>query len=281
MQTIKIYPKRLAERQPAMEFLDGSRHAIDTVFPDTYEFFEDLARLIEQEPSGAITSHERFYLATIGIEKGEPFRPDATTKRLLGDAARLGSAIARTNTFASSDPERIVYRDRHWEAAFVGGSASWDSQGYVNVDRRAAFAYAAIGMSPSMVARVIGAGSQYLLTMRDENGEYLAGVKRYRLRLPAHIPVKHFWSVVVYDAESRSMLDNGQSFPTVSQYTGPAINSDGSVDIYFGPHAPAGREKNWIETVEGRGWFTILRFYGPLQSFFDRTWKPSDIERSG
>jgi hypothetical protein len=199
-------------------------------------------------------------------------------KRLLDDAARLGSAIARANTFASTDPDRVVYRDRRWEWAFIGGSASWDSQGYVNVDRRAAFAYAAIGMSPAMVARVVGAGSQYLWTMRDASGEYLDGGRTYRLRLPPNIPVANFWSVVAYDAESRSMIESSRPYPTVSQYTGPDLNSDGSVDVYFGPRAPRGREKNWIETVEGRGWFAILRFYGPAQAFFDRTWKPGDVE---
>jgi hypothetical protein len=281
MESISIYPRRLADRPPAMEFLDASGHSIDTVFPDTYEFFEDLAQLIQQEPSGAVSSHERFYLASIGIAKGQPFQSDDAIKRLLGNAARLGSAMARANTFASNDPDRIVYPDRHWEWPFIGGSVAWDSQGYVNVDRRAAFAYAALGMSPAMVMRTIGTGSQYLWTMRDASGEYLDGAKRYRLRLPANIPVKHFWSVVAYDSESRSMLENGQPFPTVSQYTGPAINSDGSVDIFFGPRPPVAKEKNWIETIEGRGWFTLLRFYGPLHSFFDRTWKPGDIERSG
>jgi len=278
METIKIYPQDRANDPPAMDFLDASGQAIDTVFPDSYEFFEDLARLIDQEPAGAVSSHERFALATLGIEKGRPFRPDDGMKRLLDDAARLGSAIARANTFASTDPDRVVYRDRRWEWAFIGGSASWDSQGYVNVDRRAAFAYAAIGMSPAMVARGVGAGSQYLWTMRDASGEYLDGGRTYRLRLPPNIPVANFWSVVAYDAESRSMIESSRPYPTVSQYTGPDLNSDGSVDVYFGPRAPRGREKNWIETVEGRGWFAILRFYGPAQAFFDRTWKPGDVE---
>jgi hypothetical protein len=278
MQTIKIYPHGTAATPPPMEFLDGSGGVIDTVFPDSFEFFEDLARLIEQEPSGAVSSHERFLLASIGIEKGRSFHPDANLKRLLAGAARLGSAIARANTFASSDPERVVYQDRRWEWAFIGGSASWDSDGYVNIDRRAAFAYAAIGMSPAMVPRVVGSGSQYLWTMRDASGEYLDGGRGYRLRLPAKIPVKTFWSVVAYDSESRSMIENGRPFPTVSQYTAPAVNPDGSVDVFFGPRAPRGKEKNWIETVEGRGWFTLLRFYGPTQAFFDQTWKPGDIE---
>ena len=278
LESMRIHSLSRIAHPPDMVFLNGSKHEIDTVFPDTYEFFEHLARLVELEPEDVVSPQERFFLASIGIQKGKPFHPDASRRKLLGEAARLGSAIARTNTFASTDPERLVYPDRMWEWAFIGGSASFDSQGFVNVDRRAAFAYAAIGMSPAMVEKQVGAGSQYLWTMHSSSGAFLDGGKNYRLHLPENIPVKLFWSVVVYDSESRSMLRNGGRFPTVSQYTGPAINPDGSVDIYFGPLAPRGKEKNWIETVEDKGWFPLLRFYGPLQPFFDKTWKPGDIE---
>jgi hypothetical protein len=277
MKSIKIYPLSKASHPPAMSFINGSGRDIDTVFPDTYAFFEDLAQLVEQEPTDLLSPNERFELASIGIEKGKPFHPDADQKAQLISAVRLASAIARANTFASNDPARLIYPDRRWEWLFIGGSASWDSQGYVNTDRRAAFAYAAIGMSPAMVLKIVGAGSQYYWTPRDSTGAYLDGGKSYRLHLPPNIPVKNFWSVVVYDASSRSMLQNGEKFPTVSQYTGPNINADGSVDIYFGPTLPKGKEKNWIRTVNGKGWFPIIRFYGPLQPFFDKSWKPDDI----
>ena len=152
----------------------------------------------------------------------------------------LPSAIARTNSFDSDDPARLVYPDRAWEWAFIGGSATWDSQGYVNTDRRSSFAYIAIGMSPAMVEKHVGTGSQYLWTPRDASGAFLDGGKRYRLHIPPNIPVKNFWSVVAYDADSRSILRSGQPFPSVSTYTGPAANADGSIDIDFGPEAPTG-----------------------------------------
>ena len=275
---LKIYPLARAENPPSMMLIDGSQHDIETVFSDSYSFYEDLAELIDEEPADAVPPYERFHLASIGIEKGKAFLPDVGRRQLLTDAACLASAIARTNTFASNDAERLVYPDRRWEWAFLGGSAEWDSQGFVNSDRRAAFAYAAIGMSAAMVRKVIGQGSQYLWTMRDTDGKYLDGGRTYRLRLPNKIPVAQFWSVVVYDPMSRSMLKTGQRFPSVSQYTNPARNDDGSIEIYFGPQVPREHSANWIETLEQRGWFALLRFYGPTRPFFDKVWKPSDIE---
>jgi len=281
MKMVKTYPLATAADPPAMVFLNGSGKAIDTIFPDNFEYFESLAVLVEKEPVDAIPPSDRFLLASIGIEKGKPFKPDASTKELLAEAARVGAAMARANTFASRDPMAKVYPDRRWEWAFVGGSSTWDAQGYVNVDNRAAWNYAATGNSPAMVQRTVGSGSQYLVVTRDASGAFLDGGKNYRLHLPPNVPVKLFWSVVVYDALSRSELQNDERFPSVSQYTGPVANSDGSVDVYFGPRAPTGKEKNWIKTAPGKGWFPYLRFYSPTEAFFDKTWRPDDIVEIG
>ena len=281
MKTTKIYPLAQATDPPAMIFLNGSGKPIDTIFPDNYEYFESLAAAVEKEPVDAIPPSDRFLLASIGIEKGKPFKPDANTQQLLAEAARVGAAMARANTFASRDTEARVYPDRRWEWAFVGGSASWDAQGYVNVDNRAAWNYAATVNSPAMVERIVGSGSQYLVVTRDAGGAFLDGGKNYRLHLPPNVPVKLFWSIVVYDSQSRSELQNGERFPSVSQYTGPVANTDGSVDIYFGPQAPVGKEKNWIKTVPGKGWFPYLRFYSPTEAFFDKTWRPDDVVENG
>jgi len=97
--------------------------------------------------------------------------------------------------------------------------------------------------------------------------------------LPAGIPAKDFWSVTVYDPETRSLLQNGQPKPSLSTYDQPEVNADGFVDIYFGPLPPEGKEKNWIKTLPGKGWFTYIRLYGPLAPYFDKTWKPDDIVR--
>jgi hypothetical protein len=282
LKTLQVYPLSQAKpkAQPQTVFFDASHQEIDTLFTDDARYFDDLAWIVEREPEAMFASHERFHLASLGIEKGRPHRPDAARRRLLDEAARLGSAVARANSFASEDPAARVYPDRRWEWAFIGGSATWDSQGYVNTDRRAAFAYIAIGMSPAMVEKHVGAGSQYLMTAHDSEGAFLDGGRSYRLRVPAKIPVKNFWSVVAYDADSRSILRNSQDFPTVSTYTGPDANRDGSIDIWFGPRAHTSGSKNWIQTTPGKGWFTLFRFYGPLEPFFDKSWKPGDIERT-
>ena len=187
MKTAKVYPLaqgcQSATDEVRQRLRQGSRHRL----LGHRRFFDDLAWLIEREPQDVIPSHERFQLAAIGIEKGKAFKPDAARRKLLDEAARFAAAIARTNSFASDDPARLVYPDRNWEWAFIGGSASWDSQGYVNTDRRAAFAYIAIGMSPAMVEKHVGKGSQYLWTPRDASGKFLDGGKKYRL----HIPPRH------------------------------------------------------------------------------------------
>jgi hypothetical protein len=152
--------------------------------------------------------------------------------------------------------------------------------GVLQVDRRAYVYYMAVGNSPAMMAKNIGLGSYYLWTYKDGAGGFLDGAKNYKLHIPANVPAKDFWSVLVYDSLSRSELQNRQKFPSVSLYSGPKVNGDGSVDVYFGPTMPAGQEKNWIQTVPGKGWFPIFRFYGPLEPLFEKTWKLNDIEQT-
>jgi hypothetical protein len=153
--------------------------------------------------------------------------------------------------------------------------------GTLEIDRRAYVYYMAAGNSPSMMARNIGVGSQYLWTYKDADADFLAGDRSYKLTIPPHVPINNFWSVLVYDALSRSELQNSQPFPSVSMYGDPGPNTDGSVDVYFGPVMPKGQDKNWIETVPGKGWFPIFRFYGPLEPFYDRSWKLPDIVKAG
>ena len=130
-----------------------------------------------------------------------------------------------------------------------------------------------------MVTKMVGLGSQYAGAMRDPDGNPFDGGKSYKLTIPANVPAKDFWSLVVYDTQTRSELQTSNPFPSLNNRRNPIeSNADGSVDVYFGPKAPQGKESNWIETVPGKSWFVILRLYGPLEPWFDKTWKPGEIE---
>jgi hypothetical protein len=278
MKQMKVYPLAQGSNPPAMEFLDGSGKAIDTIHPDTFEFFEMLAELVNDEPAEVFTPLERFQMQAIGIEKGKPFDPDPETRELLAEAARAGGAFARAVSFDSPSPDTYYYDDRQWQ--FVGDVPyNFVDDGVLDVDRRTYVYYMALGNSPAMMYRNIGVGSYYFWTYKDAAGSHLDGAANYKLNVPAKVPVNNFWSVLVYDSLSRSMLQTDQPFPAVSLYTGPAVNDDGSVDIYFGPDMPAeGKGKNWIQTIPGKGWFPIFRFYGPLEPLYDKTWKLNDVE---
>jgi len=132
-----------------------------------------------------------------------------------------------------------------------------------------------------MTLKLVGKGSQYAWGALDENGDYLDGSKSYRLNIPADPPAENFLSIVLYDPQTRSQLQTSQPFPSYNSEKGKdtvTYNEDGSVDLYFGPEAPEGLENNWIETVPGKGFFAILRLYSPTEPWFEKTWRPGDIE---
>jgi hypothetical protein len=132
--------------------------------------------------------------------------------------------------------------------------------------------------TPAMVTKMIGKGSQYAANNFDSDGKLLDGGVSYTLRIPANVPAKDFWSIVAYDPQTRSQLQTSQPFPARNNERHELRESeDGSIDLHFGPTAPPGRESNWIETIPGKGWFIILRLYGPTESWFDGTWRPGEI----
>jgi len=130
-----------------------------------------------------------------------------------------------------------------------------------------------------MDTKIVGKGSTYPWVALDANENALDGGKNYKLHLPPNIPVKDFWSVIVYSTQTRSMLQTDERFPSVSsQDKDLLVNADGSVDVYFGPKPPPGKEPNWVQTIPSQTWFTLLRLYGPLEPWFNRTWQPGEIE---
>ncbi len=252
----------------------------DSTHPRDIRYFNRLDKMVQYEPLSAFTPEELGLLNALGIVKGSEFQPDERMQRILADGVKLGDGMAKAIAFANRDPQAKIYPDRHWERIFIGGY-KFERDGARLLDARTLFHYAVIVITPAMEVKRVGVGSQYLATYKDASGAYLDGGQNYRLRLPAGIPAKDFWSVTVYDAETRSLLQNGQPKPSLSTYDQPEVNTDGSIEIYFGPEAPTGKVKNWIKTQPGKGWFAYLRLYGPLEPFFDQNWKPDDIIKEG
>lgn len=279
---LRIFPLAAIEDPPAMEFLSISRRVFNTIHANDVTFYEEVDAVIQREPIGLIDPETRGLLASIGIEKGRPFAPDDRMRAILRDAAAVANATARAIIFRHRGSEALVYDDRRWTTAFVGGDYRWlrgDGNGGRHLDARTLFFYLATVNTPAMAAKMVGAGSQYAGAMVDVHGDALDGARQYRLRLPAAVPAKDFWSIVVYDPQTRSELQTSQRFPSRnSERDDLRHNDDGSVDLFFGPSPQRGYENNWIETVPGKSWFTILRLYGPLEAWFDQTWRPGYIE---
>ena len=218
-------------------------------------------------------------LASIGIEKGKPFAPDERMKKILTEAAVVGNATARANAYRSRLTESYFYPNSAWGTCFVGGSYLFEHDGVRLLDARSYMFFYATGITPAMSIQKVGAGSAYAAAFVDADKKPFDGSKTYQLHLPPNIPAQQFWSLVLYDNQTRSMLQTDQQFPSIgSQKKGVVINSDKSVDIYFGPKAPAGKEGNWVQTWPGKGWNVILRLYGPMKPWFDKTWRPGEIE---
>lgn len=275
----RAYPLAKASNPPAMNFVNISGEKINTVHSNNFLFYEEVNQVIQEEPLDAVDPEVRGLLASVGIQKEKPFEPDARMKRILTDAAALGNATARAINFSTRAEEAFYYPNSAWKAVFVGNDYRFSPEGVLNLDARTLYYYMATGSSPSWVEKMVGQLSQYIFTEHDAAGHYLDGGKSYHLHLPANIPAKKFWSLLVYDPQTRSMLQTDQQFPSISSLKkGIVINPDTSVDVWFGPKAPEGREANWIQTVPGKGWFLMLRIYGPLDPWFDKTWKPGEIK---
>ena len=278
-RNFRVYPLARAADPPAMSFVNMSGAAFNTVFASDTSFFEHVAAAVREEPLEATDPETRGLLAAIGIRKDKPFAPDARMRGILADAAAVGNATARTITFSTRDPDAYLYPNSAWKVLWIGNDPGFAPGGVLNPDGRTLYFYCGWGVSPAVTVKMVGVGSQYAAADRDAAGRYLDGGKTYRLHLPPDVPAKDFWSLLVYDPQTRSMLQTDQRFPSISsQKEGLIVNSDTSVDVYFGPEPPPGNQTNWVQTIPGKGWWVILRLYGPLEPWFDKTWRPGEIE---
>ncbi|WP_208860827.1 DUF1254 domain-containing protein [Streptomyces griseoflavus] len=288
------------ERPDPPRFVEGSGLPVNTVPPGDTTYFDFASELVHDQPAEALDPEIAGALAAVGIVKGRPFEPDPRMREILTEAASVGNATART----------LACRPRPAEGAhYYGASSRWlngllvsgheflappaditdrgveprPDDGARKLNLRSWWWYLGVGISPAFTAPLPGVGSQYVFSLADQEGRALDGGRHYRLVLPPDIPAARFWSVTVYDNQTRSMLDTPQRFPRAGSqaYPTPAAvaGADGTTTVHFGPERPDGVPVgNWIQTMPGRGWFVVLRLYSPLQPFFDKTWRPGEIE---
>ncbi len=278
---LKIYPLAKADNPPATQFINFSGKSYNTVVTRGLKFYEGLNQIVQEEPIDAIGPEMRGNLAAIGIVKGQSFKPDARMQKLLIEAADIGAATARAITYQPRISGVEIYPDTHsaWTMGYANKNTSFTSDGAMNLDARVLFYYNATGVTPAMAMTRAGAGSDYGIAYLDANKKAFDGSKTYKLHLPPHVPVNNFWAVTLYDTQTRSLLQTDQPFPTLgSQSKGFEKSADGSYDLYFAPKAPKGNEGNWLQTIPGKSWFTILRMYGPLEPWINKSWRPSEIE---
>jgi hypothetical protein len=292
LQSAKIYPLNNEKGAKPMEFPDGSGVPANLLPRSDFSAFEQLKALIDSEPSSIASNDWLGMLATLGIVKGQPFNPDAKTRAMLDAAAKTGYKMSRVVGFEDSVSglSYVAYPGRHWLNPFASGTptnpygefadlAQLRRNGdYTDLNNRLWFFTDYYSISPGMISQIPGKGAKYGIAFVDSNNNPLTGDNDYRVHLPANIPAANFWSLTLYEAENGSGLANGQPYPSLGSRDKPAQNSDGSTDIYLGQKAPVGKEANWMATPAGRGYFVILRLYGPTEAAIDKSWIPGDVE---
>jgi len=284
LTTVKVSPLHPGPDWTDPTFLDLTPIPQDTT-PDRWEgtldYWRAVHEVVDSEPpyEGFRTAYGE--LAALGIAKGRPFDPDERMRGILEQAARMGQAQMRVQSFADRRPDRVVWPDRQWEwAALRFENGDFDRTDSVDTEARDKWYYQAIGSSPAMFRRDTKAGSLYWLGHRDADGDYLDGANTYRLTVPLPAPAKLFWSVTVYDAETRSQVQAEQGRAVLSSlFDFGDLGDVDHVDLQFGPTRPAEQDHHWIQTKPGVGWFVYLRLYGPEEAAFDGSWKPGDFER--
>ena len=290
IEQTRIYPLDKKDSAKPMEFPDASNVPVNMLFPPDGSYFQMLSRFINSEVVETTNIDWRGMLAGIGIIKGRPFRPDQHTKAILDSAAQTAFNMSKVLAFKLilAKPEARIYQNRHWTTPSLGTYQPsgpefnleflWRGGSFRDLDARVNYFTNYYSISPGMLSKVPGKGAAYLIGFKDNIGNFYSGDKTYRLHLPAPVPAANFWSLTLYDAMTASGLDNGQPFPSLNSHDHPMANADGSFDLYVGPTPPPGRETNWLKSIPGKGYFTILRLYGPTEAFLDQTWRPSDLE---
>ena len=283
LTTIKVYPLNPTDDWTEPQWLDVTGKVQDTtplLWETNLVFWEVLHQTVDSEPAyeGYRTNYGE--LAALGIEKGKPFGPDPRMKSILEEAAQAANAQMRVQSFADRRPDRIVWDDRQWQwASLRFEDGDFNTADHVDLEAREKWFYQAIGASPAMFRRDTRAGSLYWLGVHDDAGEHLDGGSTYRLTVPMPVPAKLFWSVTVYDIDTRSQIQTEQGKAALRSLFELKDASGRAAELFFGPTAPEGKREQWIQTLPGKGWFVYFRIYGPEAAAFDGDWKPADFHR--
>nr|WP_246529571.1 DUF1254 domain-containing protein [Microvirga zambiensis] len=276
----RVYPLWAMEKDvKPMQFPNASGRRINMMYPVDAVFWTKLKAFVDDEPVAAIDSELRGVLASIGIVKGQPFNPSPKQQELLKKAVEMAPRmILALRQLGRPDERDRYYKDRQYLNTWAGGTAEWMQDSYLDVNQRASYFQIAYSSAPAMVMRTLGAGSKYPFTFKDAQGEFLNGSNSYRLHLPPNPPAALFWAVTAYNVTDGTMVETPQLMPSINGFNKVATNSDGSVDLWFGPSKPADApDSNFIQTVGGRNFLVALRLYGTGVEFFDQTWKPDDV----
>jgi hypothetical protein len=273
---VKVYPLSQAANPPLTKFVDVLGTMFDSTIPYDLRFFESLNRIVQMEPWLPRDKIMIDMLKTIGIEKGKPFHPDDKTKAVLNAAAREAHDWLHARFATAFAP---YFAGRQWaivvsQELVATAPTFWEQPDNFALDTRG-LAYTYIFVS----VKHLGGGQFYLATIKDKAGQDLDGGGTYRLTVPANAPARQYWSAVLYDREIYTLIRDVSRASRSSQSPGLQKNPDGSVDLYFGPQAPAGKESNWIPTIAGNTFWVMFRFYGPEKTLFDKTWELPDVEK--
>ena len=273
---IKVYPFSRAANPPPTTFVDAIDVIFDSTIPYDLRFFQSLNRVVQMEPWLARDKLMIDMLKSIGIEKGKPFTPDAQTEAILKSAAREAHALLELKYEGMFRPYFDISR---WALPAMPDYLKASSDGFSDPN---AYPFDSRGLAFTFAfftPKHLGQGQSYLMTLKDKDGQNLDGSKNYRLAVPANPPVNQYWSATAYDRATHGLIRDMTRSGRSSQSPGLQTNPDGSVDIYFGPKAPAGKESNWVPTNPSGQFEVLFRFYGPEKPLFEKTWKLPDIER--
>ncbi|HEX3442720.1 MAG TPA: DUF1254 domain-containing protein [Pseudolabrys sp.] len=273
---VKVYPLSQAGNPPPTTFTDAADVVFDSTIRYDASFFTSLDRIVQNEPWLPRDRAMIDVLRTLGIEKGKTFNPDADTKAALGAGIREAQTWLEAKYDAGLPP---FYPDSRWTMPAVpellaAVKVDFNDPDKYPVDARGlTYTYAYIGI------KRLGAGQFYLISIKDKDGNAFDGGKTYRLTVPANPPVEQYWSATAYDRVTHALIRNVPRASRSSQIPDMQKNADGSVDVYFGPQAPAGKESNWVPTDPKRGFELMFRAYAPTKAFFDKAWKLPDAEQ--